>query len=175
LAATNRNLEQLLKENRFREDLFYRLNVIPLNDPSLRDRREDIVPIAKHMLKQIASERGWPEIWLAPRAQDALTNYDWPGNARELLNLLERLVFYQEKQTIWLQDLPVHLRKPRKGAAPAPYYSLKHVQDMSEKETIRNALESVNYNKARASALLGIHRSLLYKKIHKYGLALRPE
>lgn len=175
LAATNRNLEQMLAENRFREDLFYRLNVIALRIPPLRERPEDVVPIARHMLKQIASDRGLSNIELDPRAEEALTNYDWPGNARELHNLLERLVFFQDKSTISVHDLPPHLLKKPKEDVTAKASSLRHAQDAAEKETIRNTLAAAHYNKSRAASLLGIHRSLLYKKIRKYDLPLQPE
>jgi PAS domain S-box-containing protein len=175
LAATNHDLERMLAENKFREDLFYRLNVIPLDIPPLRERREDIVPTARHMLKQIAGDRGWSNITLDRQAEDALTNYDWPGNARELLNLLERLVFYQEKKTISIHDLPPYLLTAGKEAPRQRRRSLKQAQDAVEKETIRSALASAKYNKSQAAALLGIHRSLLYKKMQKHHLPVRGE
>jgi PAS domain S-box-containing protein len=173
LAATNHNLEQMLEENRFREDLFYRLNVISLNIPPLRERREDIMPIARHMLKQIANDRGWSDIRVEPEAEEVLTQYDWPGNGRELLNLLERLVFYQEKDVISVLDLPLFLSRKRKGGGLPQYQPLNITQGIAEKEAIQDALRRTDYNKRRAAAMLGIHRSLLYKKMKKYSLPLQ--
>jgi transcriptional regulator with PAS, ATPase and Fis domain len=175
LAATNHNLEQMLAENRFREDLFYRLNVIALRIPPLRERREDIIPTARMMLTQIAGERGCSNIRMDPRTEEVMANYDWPGNCRELLNLLERLVFYKEKEAISQHDLPSYLTRKSKGEGPVRHQSLKHAHGMAEKQAIESTLFSTNYNKSRTAALLGIHRSLLYKKMKKYNLPLQPQ
>jgi transcriptional regulator with PAS, ATPase and Fis domain len=173
LAATNHNLEDMLRENRFRTDLFYRLNVITLQVPLLRERREDILPIAKHLLKQIAHDCGLPEVSIRPEAEEILVYYDWPGNVRELSNVLERAVHYSEHDRIELCDLPRYLFKKNKTypkAAPEP---LRRVQHSAEREALQQALESADYNKARAAQMLGIHRSLFYKKLKKYGLPLQ--
>jgi len=174
LAATNHNLEDMLAQNRFRTDLFYRLNVITLQVPPLRDRREDIPPIARHLLQQIAHDCGLTEVVLSPEAEDALTNYAWPGNVRELSNVLERAVHYAEHDRVDLSDLPRYLlQKGKRPNAPAPE-PLRHVQHSAEKEALRRALEAADFNKARAAQMLGIHRSLFYKKLKKYGLSLQP-
>lgn len=173
LAATNQDLEQMVADNRFREDLFYRLNVIVLHIPPLRERRDDIIPVARHMLKQIAKDRNRSQIVLDSRTENALIQYDWPGNARELLNLLERLVFFQEKEVISFHDLPPFLRSPEKGEQPRQSQILRSAQESAERETIQDALVRADFNKSRAAAFLGIHRSLLYKKIRKYKLPLR--
>jgi transcriptional regulator with PAS, ATPase and Fis domain len=172
LAATNQNLEKMLAENRFREDLFYRLNVIPLHIPPLRERREDIIPLARHVLRRISQDSGLSEMGMDPEAKKALRNYDWPGNVRELSNLLEKVVSYLEQDTIHFDDLPYRLFGHRKSPTQSNQRSLRNVQDKAEKEAIQNALESTNYNKRRAADLLGIHRSVLYKKIKKYNLPL---
>jgi transcriptional regulator with PAS, ATPase and Fis domain len=172
LAATNHNLEQMLEENRFRKDLFYRLNVITLSIPPLRERRDDIIPIARHLLKQVAQDSGLPNLRLDPAVEEVLINHDWPGNVREISNVLERVVSYLERDTIYVCDLPPYLYRSRKGGFESDQTSLKLVQDRAEKEAIRHALNSTNYNKARAADLLGIHRSLLYKKMKKYNLPL---
>jgi transcriptional regulator with PAS, ATPase and Fis domain len=174
LAATNHNLENMLAENRFRTDLFYRLNVITLQVPPLRERREDILPIAAHLLKQIAHDCGLPEVSISPEAEDVLANYGWPGNVRELSNVLERAVHYAERDNIELSDLPRYLfQKDKNPHSPVPE-PLRRVQHSAEKEALQRALEATGFNKARAAQMLGIHRSLFYKKLKKYGMALQP-
>jgi transcriptional regulator with PAS, ATPase and Fis domain len=173
LAATNHNLEDMLAENRFRTDLFYRLNVITLQIPPLRERREDISPIARHLLQQIAQDSGLTEVVLSPEAEDALTNYAWPGNVRELSNVLERAVHYAEHERVDLADLPRYLfQKDKRPNTPVPE-PLKNVQHAAEKEALRRSLEAADFNKARAAKMLGIHRSLFYKKLKKYGIPLQ--
>jgi transcriptional regulator with PAS, ATPase and Fis domain len=174
LAATNHNLENMLAENRFRTDLFYRLNVITLQVPPLRERQEDILPIARHLLQQIGQDCGLSEVILSSEAEGALMSYAWPGNVRELSNVLERAVHYAEHDRVDLSDLPRYLlQKGKRPGTPAPE-PLKHVQHSAEKEALRRALEAAEFNKARAAQMLGIHRSLFYKKLKKYGLSLRP-
>jgi PAS domain S-box-containing protein len=173
LAATNHNLEGMLAENRFRMDLFYRLNVITLQIPPLRERREDILPIARHLLQQIAHDCGLTEVSLSPEAEDALTSYAWPGNVRELSNVLERAVHYAEHDRVDLSDLPRYLfHRDKRPSSPAPE-PLRNIQHSVEKDALRRALEAAGFNKARAARMLGIHRSLFYKKIKKYGIPLQ--
>ncbi len=172
IAATNQNLEEMLPDRLFRKDLFYRLNVIPLHIPPLRDRRSDIVPLAKHFLKSIGQEANLFEIKLDKEAEKALRSYDWPGNVRELSNVLERALSSLEGDMIYLQDLPFYLHKDRKKSQKPNHSSLREVQIKMEKEAIRTALKETNYNKARAADMLGIHRTHLYKKMKKYNLAL---
>jgi len=174
LAATNHNLEDMLAENRFRTDLFYRLNVITLLIPPLRERREDILPIARHLLQQIAHDCGLTQVVLSSEAEDALTSYAWPGNVRELSNVLERAVHYAEGDRVNLSDLPRYLFQKDKRPNTPVLEPLKHVQHSAEKEALRRALEAADFNKVRAAQMLGIHRSLFYKKLKKYGVALQP-
>ena len=177
IAATNQNLEDMLADERFRKDLFYRLNVIPLHIPPLRERKSDIVPLAQHFLKQMAREANLPEISLDKDAAGALKNYTWPGNVRELSNVLERTLSSIEGGTIHLCDLPFYVSRTQ---TQLPKHSqttidIKGVQARAEKEAIRFALMETNHNKARAAQMLGIHRTLLYKKMKKYNIALAPE
>jgi transcriptional regulator with PAS, ATPase and Fis domain len=174
LAATNHNLEEMLEEGRFRKDLFYRLNVITLHIPPLRERREDIIPLAEHFLKRIAQEIGVTEIKIDPEAAEVLMNHDWPGNVRELSNVLERIASYLERDTIYPCDIPPYIQRTRKTPDNSRT-SLRFVQDRAEREAILYTLESASYNKARAASMLGIHRSLLYKKMKKYRLPLREQ
>jgi PAS domain S-box-containing protein len=139
IAASNQNLEEMVRDGMFRKDLYYRLNVIPLFIPPLRERREDIIPIARHMLGQIAQEVSIREATITSQVESTLMNYDWPGNVRELQNVLERV--------------------------------MAALEDKAESEAIYDALRSTNFNKTKASKILGIHRTLLYKKIKKYGIA----
>ena len=172
LSATNQNLEEMREKKRFRTDLFYRLNVIPIHIPPLRDRRDDIIPLTRYLLKQIAQESGFMEIGMDNKTEEALRSWDWPGNVRELSNVLERVSSSLQKETIYLCDLPFYLLSNKNRSAEKDRTSLKSVQGRSEIEAIRYALESTQYNKVRAAATLGIHRSLLYKKMKKYNLPL---
>jgi PAS domain S-box-containing protein len=175
ISATNQNLEEMLSENRFRKDLFYRLNVIPLRIPPLRERRSDILPLIQHFLNQMAREATLSEIKLDRNAEVALTSYDWPGNVRELSNVLERAMSAMEGDTIHLCDLPFFLQGRRKNSTKSNQTSIKSVQARAEREAIRYALEENNYNKARAAKLLGIHRTLLYKKMARHKISLKPK
>jgi DNA-binding NtrC family response regulator len=149
--------------------------VIPLHIPPLRERKSDILPLAHHFLNQIAREATLPEIRLNRNAEVALKSYDWPGNVRELSNVLERAMSAIEGDTIHLCDLPFFLQGLQKNSTKSNQTSIKAVQARAEKEAIRYALEENNYNKARAAKLLGIHRTLLYKKMAKYKIALKPK
>jgi PAS domain S-box-containing protein len=172
ITATNQNLEDMLKDGRFRKDLYYRLNVIPLNIPPLRERREDIIALARALLNQISQDASLQEIRIDLPAEKVLTQYDWPGNVRELSNVLERVVSSLEGDVIHLCDLPFYLYRGRRSSITPERASLKHLQSSAEIEAIQYALKSTNYNKAHAANLLGIHRTLLYKKIRKYNLPL---
>jgi len=172
IAATNQNLEEMLTDNRFRKDLFYRLNVIPLHIPPLRERQNDILPTARHLLKQIAGEANFSEIKIDGDAARTLENYEWPGNVRELFNVLERTIPALDGDTICLENLPFYLHH-RGQTFPERYRSsLKDVQATTEKEAIRHALQDSGNNKARAARMLGIHRTQLYKKMKKFNLPL---
>jgi transcriptional regulator with PAS, ATPase and Fis domain len=175
IAATNQNLEKMLSDGRFRKDLFYRLNVIPLQIPPLRERRNDIIPLARHFMHQMAQEAVLPEINIGAEAKKALMRHDWPGNVRELLNVLERTLSSIETDTIRLVDLPFYLHRTQKKPPQKNQTSIREVQAMAEKEAIRYALKEANHNKVRAAKILGIHRTLLYKKMKKYKISLEPE
>jgi PAS domain S-box-containing protein len=172
IAATNRNLEKMLTAGRFRKDLFYRLNVIPINILPLRDRKTDIIPIAAYLLEQMAQEANIGQISLGREAVKALKNYEWQGNVRELANVLERTMSALEGDIVRLQDLPFYLHRSHKKAVENKPSSLKAVQARTEKEAICYALKETKNNKARAAKILGIHRTLLYKKMKKYDLPL---
>ena len=174
IAATNQNLEQMLIDNRFRKDLFYRLNVIPLHIPALRERKSVILPTARHLLKQMAREANLEEKKIGPEAEKALNNYGWQGNVRELSNVLERTMSTLEGDTIRLQHLPFYVYRSHRKFPDHHQSPLKDVQTRTEKEAILYTLQETHNNKARAAKILGIHRTLLYKKMSKYKIPLTP-
>jgi len=172
IAATNQNLGEMLIGKRFRKDLFYRLNVIPLHIPALRERKNDILPTARHLLKQIAGEANLSEIKIDRDAARILENYGWPGNVRELFNVLERTMPALGGDTIYRENLPFYLHPSRQKFSEQYQSSLKDVQATTEKEAIRYALQESGNNKAGAARMLGIHRTQLYKKMKKFNLPL---
>jgi len=174
IAATNQNLEEMLGDGRFRKDLFYRLNVIPIHITPLRKRRSDIVPIAQHLLQNLVQEATLAETRLDKSTVDVLKKFDWPGNVRELSNVLERSLSSLDGDIIEIKDLPFYLTRGRQQSIKTNQSSIREAQAKAEKEAILYALEETNYNKAKASGLLGIHRTLLYKKMKKYSIALQP-
>lgn len=173
IAGSNQNLDEKLAEGQFRRDLFYRLNVIPIHILPLRERREDIIPLARYLLQQIVQDAGPINIKIDPKAEEILKNYNWPGNIRELSNVIERVVFDLEGDTIYLCDLPFYLYRSKEKHLYPDRSSLKNVQLKAEREAIRYALESTKYNKVQAAALLGINRTLLYKKMKRHNLSLK--
>jgi PAS domain S-box-containing protein len=175
IAASNQPLEELLTSGDFRRDLFYRLNVIRLHIPPLRDRREDIVELSRHLLNEQAQEANLPLPSLDATTLKALINYDWPGNVRELSNALERSLASVDSDTIQPEDLPFHICQKGQGGMISIPSSIREVQHQAEKEAIVYALKACDYNKSRAARRLGIHRTLLYKKMKKYNIALAPQ
>jgi DNA-binding NtrC family response regulator len=159
LAASNRNLEDEVKAGRFREDLFYRLNVVELNLPSLRERREDILPLANLFISEFARNKAR----LAEATADCLKNYSWPGNVRELHNVIERAVLLSQSELILPEHLPSKLREAAKQSAPA-IVSDSQTMDEIERNAIFVALKQHNHNRTETAKALGIsRRALLYK------------
>jgi DNA-binding NtrC family response regulator len=179
IAATNQDLETAIRERRFREDLFYRLNVIPIEVPPLRERREDIPLLVKHFLEAASRERSRPVPALAREAEDRLVGHAWPGNVRELENVIERLVVLCGDREIDVEDLPPALRRPSAPAPSAPQLpptglSFRDVVEDFETDLILQALEQTHWNKNRAAQLLGLNRTTLIEKIKKKGLEPEP-
>jgi len=174
ITATNQSLEAMLATGRFRKDLFYRLNVVSLHIPPLKERPADIAAITRQFLEQTAQEAGLGELSINREAERALRQCDWPGNVRELTNVLERSVHGLEGDTIRLADLPFYVQRGLRSAARRQQTSLRELQSLTERETIWAALKEANFQKARAAQILGIHRTLLYKKMKKYNLPLKP-
>jgi DNA-binding NtrC family response regulator len=172
VAATNKNLEVMLAEGTFREDLYYRLNVIHLDLPPLRSRPEDIVPLAEHVLVMLGAKQTPPRrMRLSPEAQHLMLAYNWPGNVRELMNVLERGVALCQGELISDEDLPPHVREKRPadflGAAVARRMTLAEL----EREFIERVLEDEAGNKTRAAQRLGLDRKTLYRKLDEYAKA----
>ncbi|MFN3200353.1 MAG: sigma-54-dependent transcriptional regulator [Bradymonadia bacterium] len=174
IAATVRDLEREVSEGRFREDLFYRLNVLPVRLPPLRDRRTDIPLLVEHFLTVFNARFGTEINGLAPEAMRLLTEHSWPGNIRELENTVERAVVLTEGPLISPDDLPEVIREGRsriKMSLASGELSIKKTARIIEEELIRKALERTGGNRTRAAELLEIsHRALLYK-IKDYGLS----
>ena len=175
IAATNKNLHAEVEQGKFREDLYFRLNVIPLTAPPLRERREDIPALAEHFLNAYAEENGFLPKALSAEARDLLLQYDWPGNIRELKNLVERLSIMVSGDTIYPEDLPTldGMSIPRQpGSFPdlGAGKTLRQVREAVERHYIAEALERHKGNVTRASNALGIERTNLHKKIKQYDL-----
>jgi two-component system response regulator HydG len=164
LAATNKNLVEEVQQGRFREDLYYRLNVIPVLLPPLRERRNDIPLLARYFLERFCQEQDKGVKGFSPEAMRLLLDYNWPGNVRELENSVEHAVVLAKGGQIGVWDLPAALRNP---ASPSAAATLAE----QEKRLVREALESCRWNKKMAAAQLGISRSTLYDKIKKHQLA----
>ncbi len=168
VAATNRDLEEDIKRGRFRTDLYYRLNVIAIHLPPLRERRDDIQILWEEFLSRIARERGEPPKTLSEEAKQALLAYDWPGNVRELENALERAVVLTKGTGIELAALPDKLTEPRAEPLVAERPHGNPTLDVIERAYITWVLESEGGNKTRAAEVLGIDPSTLYRKLSRY-------
>lgn len=174
VAATNKNLEEEIARGNFREDLFYRLNVIPFHVPPLRERREDIPALANHFLQEFSEGHGKRTREFVPAAMQLLQEYHWPGNVRELRNLVERVVILHPGSRIEARHIPLQLtRKPGADKAAPVYGSLQEVREAAEREYILKKMEEANGNVTRAAELLGLERSNLYRKMKTLGIGPR--
>jgi DNA-binding NtrC family response regulator len=162
ICATNRDLELAVKEGKFREDLYYRLNVFSISIPPLRERRSDVVLLCNYFLNKLASSINKPATGFSPEALERLKNHDWRGNVRELRNAVERAIVVAKGSTITLDDLPI---PPSSGRA-AEDRSLEAMESVH----IKSVLEQMGWNITRSAEMLGIDRATLYSKIKKYGL-----
>ncbi len=164
ICATNKNLEKLAEEEKFREDLYYRINVFSIFLPPLRERRGDIVPLTNHFIKKYSRSMGKPEKKISPEAENLILSYPWPGNVRELENAVERAMVIGKKSEIYVDDLPLHLNS--RGKSPCRNLSLSEL----EKSHIQQVLDDTGGNVTQTAGLLEIDRVTLYNKIKKYGL-----
>ncbi len=170
ITATNSSLESLVKEGRFRQDLYYRLNVIPIRIPPLRERREDIPIIIEHKLRELREDLGSPCAGLSEDAVFALQRYHWPGNIRELVNVLERLLCTVKGRTILAEDLPPAITRCEASGPSRDDRSLETQLMEAEKRILLDTLQETGNNKAEAARRLGIHRTAIYKKLRRFGI-----
>jgi len=170
IAATNRDLKKLVDSGTFREDLYYRLHIIPIYLPPLRQRREDIPILAKHFLTQLSKKIGRPELTISQEAMDALCTYTWPGNVRELENVLERSAVLADGPEIRSEDLPLTVHENADFTDMGDNFDLNEILARVEKEAIQRAMKRAGGIKAEAARLLGLKTSALYYKLEKYGL-----
>jgi two-component system, NtrC family, nitrogen regulation response regulator NtrX len=172
VAATNKNLEDEIERGNFREDLFYRLNVIPFHVPPLRERAEDIPLLADSFLREFTTAYGRKPKELTGEAYGVLQDYHWPGNVRELRNLIERIVILNPQVRIDARHIPVTVTR-RNGADRPPdrFGSLQEVREAAEREYIQRKLEEANGNVTRTAEILGLERSNLYRKMKTLGIA----
>jgi len=176
VAATNQDLEVAIREKRFREDLFYRLNVIPIETPSLRERRDDIPLLVQHFIEIMRREKGRPIESISSDALKLLCDYDWPGNVRQLENVVEQISVLSSEREIRVEDLPAQLRAPKE---PLPFeaprvssqgLAFNDVVERIQRDLILQALELSHGNKNRAAQLLGLNRTTLLEKMKKMNL-----
>jgi two-component system response regulator HydG len=168
IASTHRDLGTLVQDGRFRSDLYYRLNVIAVRILPLRERPEDLVPLVAHFLDKHGQRQGRERTSISTAALEALQRYEWPGNARELENVIERAIVLGRHAQVELEDLPDPLRMRGNGGIE-PSADLGPLARV-EREHILRTLRSVKGNKAAAARLLGLDRKTLYRKLEAYGL-----
>jgi two-component system, NtrC family, nitrogen regulation response regulator NtrX len=174
IAATNKDLEAAISKGEFREDLFFRLSVIPIQVPPLRERPEDVVPLVEHFLELFAHEHNVRRKTLAPEATEALRRHAWRGNVRELRNAIERLMIMVEGAEIGPLDLQDVLRRPAEPAAPpgpSTAASLKDFKESAERAYLVRKLRENNWNISATAAAIDTPRSNLYKKLEQYGIS----
>ncbi len=179
IAATNKDLERAIETGEFREDLYYRLNVIPLKIPPLRERGDDVLLLAEHFIERFNARLGTNIRGIAPEAQEVMLAYHWPGNVRELQNLIERVAVLKREGMITVEDLPSRMldpvRRAREEVLPpldaVQRIDLKALVDEFETRLILHALERYGWNKNKAAQFLSMNRTTLVEKIKKKGLS----
>jgi two-component system nitrogen regulation response regulator NtrX len=168
ISATNRNLQDLVAQNKFREDLFYRLSVVPIRVPPLRERREDIRPLGEYFLEDFCVRNNFRRKQIDDEVFALLENYAWPGNARELKNTIDRMAILETADRISAGAVPLELRLT---PDPDSRSKLHQTRDSAERESILRALEETNWNVSGAARILGIERTNLHKRIRALGIS----
>ena len=166
ISATNKNLTDLIAQNQFREDLFYRLSVVPIRVAPLRERREDIRPLAEYFLVEFCTRNNFKPKSIDDGVFDVLRDYSWPGNARELKNTVERMAILSASDRISADSIPLEIRYPQGAAQP----TLQQTRESAERERILYALEQTDWNVSAAARVLNIERTNLHKRIRALGL-----
>ncbi len=174
IAATNKHLEEEIERGNFREDLFYRLNVIPFYVPPLRERMEDIPKLSDYFLRDFTKAYGRKPKELTPEAYQALSDYAWPGNVRELRNLMERIVIMNPQTRVDARHIPLQPQKRGNGTKPLEWSgSLQEVREGAERDYILKKMDEASGNVTRAAELLGLERSNLYRKMKTLGITFK--
>jgi len=172
IAATNQDIESLMKSGLFRRDLYFRLNVVPIHIKPLRDRTEDILPMAYHFIQKIIKGPTGKGIRILSDAQKALLNYKWPGNGRELLHTMERTLVSTKTRSIDISDLPEYFHYTRTVPIRDKGAMLNEYLQKAERYALKQALQEADNNKTKAADILGIHRTILYRKLKKLNISL---
>lgn len=170
IAATNQDLEKLIKEGKFREDLYFRLNVVSIKLPPLRERKEDIPLLIDVFLREFLQTHNKTVSYISPDARKILCNYPWPGNVRELKNCIESMVVVSAKNTLDIEDIPEHILQRSDKTPDSPSLLGGITIEEAERELIKNTLATVGGNREEAARLLGIGERTLYRKLDRYGL-----
>jgi two-component system response regulator AtoC len=171
LAATNVNLRQAVRDRAFREDLYYRLNVVPIHLPPLRQRREDVPRLVEHFVRKFARESRRDVRGVSAGALDALTRYDWPGNVRELENVVHRAVVLAAGPVVHLQDVPLDVAMPETVSLLArDVLPLREACDEFERQYVLRTLERSQWNVSRTARQLGVHRNTVLAKLATWGV-----
>jgi DNA-binding NtrC family response regulator len=175
ISATNRNLEKALIEGKLREDFYYRINIIPLVIPPLRERKGDVPLLVRHFIEKVNARENKGVKGISPEALEMLVAYHWPGNVRELENVIDRAVTLLDRDTIAVEHLPLHIRELSKtgmikNQIVSGRMTFAEAEEQFEKTIILDVLEKTDYNQSRAAALLGISRRILKYKMDKFGI-----
>jgi len=173
IAATNRDLEKLVRENRFREDFFFRINVIPIHLPPLRQRMEDVPLLVEHFIRQLRSRSGKDITGLSPDAMQLLMSYSWPGNVRELKSVLEYAFVIAEKGPLRPDHLPATFARREGDPCPRPLADAHPREEDDERTALVEALRQAGGNQTRAATILGISRVTVWNRMRKYGIDLK--
>jgi DNA-binding NtrC family response regulator len=171
VAATNRDLRAALEEGTFREDLYYRLNVVPIDIPPLRERKEDIPELVTVFLSRFSQDSNRPIEGISPEAMQILTNYHWPGNVRELQNVIERACALAKGSVLEASDIHLDIRQPKAGNGAPGFLPDGMTLEQWEDEMVKESLRRANGNKSQAARLLGISRNALRYRLSKIGIA----
>jgi len=167
ISATNRRLDELVAAGAFREDLYYRLSVVPIHVPALRERRQDVGTLAAHFLVEFCARNNMRPREIDPEVVPVLERYNWPGNVRELRNIVERMAILTRGERLTVESIPLEIRHPQ---SPRPATGLQEVRDAAERERIRQALDQTDWNVSGAARLLGTERTSLHKRLRALGL-----
>ena len=168
IAATNRPLEKMMEEKRFRDDLFYRINVIPFTIPPLRERMEDVPVLMEYFIKKITKKSGKRIMSIEEDVIERFNQYSWPGNIREMENVIEASIHLTNSEVITLESLPDYLKES--SLFPVGKKKLKEIIEETEKRILLQSLTKYNNNKLEVAKALGISKSSLYEKLKKYGI-----